>query len=149
MRGGLGFAMLLAWAGCGRIGYEPRVLDQDGPSPSDGQAGCPVGTTELTVGSATCIEQAERGTETWTDAKAICEGLGRRLCTDAEWFLGCTDAAGLVDMANDGNGNNPEWEWVAEEQAGVAQKRGYAACTDTSSHEIFIDAYDYRCCVDK
>ncbi len=144
-------AMIVLTAACGRIGYEPRVGDDDVDATTDtGSAACPTGTTELTAGSLVCIEQEERGNETWTDATSICDGLGRRLCSDAEWFLACTDAVGLVDMANDGAGANPEWEWVSDlATAGEAEKRGYAACGDMSSHEILIDPYDFRCCVDR
>jgi hypothetical protein len=40
------------------------------------------------------------------------------------------------------------FEWVVEESAGVAQKRGPLACTDTSSH-VIGDPYEYRCCADR
>jgi hypothetical protein len=90
-----------------------------------------------------CIEQARRGAETWTNARASCMGLGRRLCADAEWFEACTMANGLIDMVNDG------YEWVAEQDSGVAQKRGASGCDDMSAHEIFVDRYGYRCCLDR
>jgi len=149
------FAVVLVMlVGCGRIGYEPREAQIDAPTTDSQPDGpvvpvCPAGTTEITAGASVCVEQAERGGDTWTNAKAVCNADGRRLCGDAEWLTACVDAAGLVDMANDGGGANPNWEWVAEESAGVAQKRGYAACSDTAAHEIFVDSYDYRCCVDK
>jgi len=140
--------------GCGRVGYERRsgadAHDVDAETdPSDAAdvidariAACPTGMTELTVGSTVCIELKERGDAPWTTSKLDCESLGRRLCADAEWFLGCTDAVGLVDMIDGG------YEWVAEETGGVAQKRGELACTVMSSHAI-VDPYEYRCCADK
>lgn len=139
---------LLLLVGCGRIGIEPRIgeLADAAPDVAPDARVCPADTTELMTGSSVCIEKTERGTETWTNAKATCEGLGRRLCADAEWLLACDNATGLIDMANDAAS---EWEWMAEENGGVAQKRGYAACSDTSAHEILIDPYDFRCCVDK
>jgi hypothetical protein len=52
-------------------------------------------------------------------------------------------------MANDGGGTGPEWEWVADlVTQNEAAKRGFSACGSMSSHEIFVDPYDYRCCVD-
>ena len=142
-------AVLVLIAGCGRIGIEPRIGELDAAVTPDVTADarvCPADTTELMAGSTVCIEKTERGNDTWTNAKAACEGLGRRLCADAEWLLACDSATGLVDMANDAAS---EWEWMAEETGGVALKRGFAACGDMSSHEILVDPYDYRCCVDK
>jgi hypothetical protein len=158
MRGWIWIVMLLG--GCGRVGYERRTgadahdLDAATDAAIDAATDaapdaidayipvCPTGMTELTVGSTVCIEQVERGNASWTIAKLDCEMLGRRLCADAEWYLGCTDAAGLVDMIDGG------FEWVAEEAAGVAQKRGPNACTDISSH-VVVDPYEFRCCAAK
>lgn len=139
---------LLGWlalaGGCGRLDFDARMAP-----PSDASvdaaidaAGCPAATTPIAAGSTVCIEQARRGSETWTNARASCMALGRRLCADAEWFEACEMASGLTDMINDG------YEWVAEESNGVAQKRGASGCGDMSSHEIFVDPYGYRCCVD-
>jgi hypothetical protein len=159
MRGRI--AGLCVIAGCGRFGYDPRsdaaVTTPDALADAAHDARldapidtaidayipvCPTGTTELTAGSDTCIELTEHGTDTWTNAKAICEGQGRRLCADAEWFLGCTNATGIIDMTDLG------WEWVAEEASGVAAKRGDDLCTSMSSH-VITDPYEYRCCVGK
>jgi hypothetical protein len=52
-------------------------------------------------------------------------------------------ASGLTDMVNQG------YEWVAEEDSGVAHKRGESGCDDASAHEIFVDPYGYRCCLDR
>jgi hypothetical protein len=139
---------LLGWlalaGGCGRLDFDART------PPSDASidvaitvALCPAATTPIAAGSTVCIEQARRGSETWTDARASCMALGRRLCADAEWFEACTMASGLTDMVNDG------YEWVAEQSSGVAQKRGASGCTDMSSHEIFVDPYGFRCCLDR
>ncbi len=140
---------LLGWlalaGGCGRLDFDTRVQPGDASIDSavDAPAGCPAATTPIAPGSTVCIEQARRGSETWTNAKASCMALGRRLCADAEWFEACTMASGLTDMINDG------YEWVAEESGGVAQKRGASGCNDMSAHEIFVDPYGYRCCVDR
>lgn len=145
--------VLLALVACGRIGYEPRLDNGAADATSDTTsdtpgADCPPGTLRFTsppavVEAFACIETAERGNATWTEAREQCTAAGRRLCTDAEWFAACEELPGLVDMAGDGN-----WEWVADEDAGVAQKRGVDVCGDTSAHEIFVDPYDFRCCVD-
>ena len=143
-------------AGCGRLGYDERRSDAaaevvdvgsidaplDGAS-IDGPAVCPVGSAEIAVGSTVCIELAQRGTLTWTNAKADCEAINRRLCADLEWYAGCLNTPGIMDLFIN-------YEWVAEEAGGVALKRGGAApCETMSSHEIFVDPYGYRCCVDK
>ncbi len=144
---------LLALCACGRLGYESRRGEPDAAidasvdaatdAPTDAAPVCPAGTTEISAGAAVCIEQAQRGSLTWTDAKADCESLGRRLCADAEWATACVNAVGMQAMIND------DWEWVAEESGGVAGKRGNLTCDDISSHEIFVDPYGYRCCVAK
>jgi hypothetical protein len=154
----------LGAAACGRIGID-EADRSDGPvngadangSPDgatvdataiDGApAVCPLGTTEIAPGATVCIEITERGYESWTFGNGQCLGLGRRLCADAEWANACVNATGLVDMANDGGGANPEWEWVAEESGGIAQKRGFSTCDERSTHDVG-GAYDYRCCVD-
>lgn len=131
-------------AACGRLGYEKRIApDATSDTLPDVARVCPSDTSEITAGSPVCIELFERGSMTWVNAKADCESVGRRLCADAEWYTGCVDAAGIVDMT-DG-----DYEWVAEESGGVAQKRGPSLCTDTASHEIYVTPYIYRCCVDK
>ena len=145
----IALALLVLTAACGRIGYDELAavrIDAMADAPVDA-ATCPSDTTPITAGSSVCVELVERGNAPWTVARDTCASLGRRLCADAEWAIACTDASGLVDMANDGNGATPEWEWVAEEAAGVAQKRGYSACSSMSSHQV-IDPYDYRCCLD-
>lgn len=149
---------LILTAACGRIGIEARsgqTPDPDAADVPDGSrlpdspAVCPVGTVAIADGSSVCVEQAERGTETWTTAKTTCEGLGRRLCKDVEWASACNNASGLVNMFNDEGGSNLNWEWVDDLVAtDVAGKRGYDACDATSAHEIFVDPYDYRCCLD-
>jgi hypothetical protein len=133
--------------GCGRIGYDERPLGIDAPPvidapPIDGLPACPAGTTESCPGSTVCVETAERGYATWMDAGAQCAAQGRRLCTDPEWALACYCAVGLVDMIDS------EWEWLAEETGGIAQKRGYQSCDATSTHPI-TDNYDFRCCADR
>lgn len=139
-------AVLGAGLACGRIGYEERPGGVDAPpidaAVIDGIPACPAGTAESCPGSPVCIEVVERGYIDWTAARDTCAGAGRRLCTDAEWALACGCAAGLVDMTDS------EWEWVAEESGGVAQKRGYESCDAISSHPI-TDSYDYRCCADR
>ena len=133
--------------GCGRIGYDARDVVLGDDAPTDGSAaGCPADTTPITADANVCVEKVERGTATWTMARATCEGLGRRLCADLEWAAACDKASDLVNMASDSDAL--QWEWVADETAGVALKRGYDACDAMSSHEIFVDPYDYRCCVD-
>ncbi|MFN0245751.1 MAG: hypothetical protein ACKV2T_02510 [Kofleriaceae bacterium] len=74
----------------------------------------------------------------WLDGKALCGNVGRRYCTDDEWLEGCANAVGVVDMTG-------AWEWVAEEVAGEAQKRGSSTCDSASSHSI-VDPYEVRCC---
>lgn len=144
---------LLAWlalaGGCGRLDFDARVQPSDAsiepPADTsvDAPVDCPAATTPIAPGRTVCIEQARRGSETWTNARASCMALGRRLCADAEWFTACTMASGLTDMINDG------YEWVAEEANDVAQKRGASGCNDMSSHEVFVDPYGYRCCLDR
>jgi hypothetical protein len=131
--------------GCGRLDFDARLQPSDASIDTavDAPAGCPPAMTAIAPGRTVCIEQARRGSETWTNAKASCAALGRRLCADAEWFEACTMASGLTDMINDG------YEWVAEESNNVAQKRGASGCDDMSSHEIFVDPYGFRCCVDR
>ncbi len=154
-------AVALGAAACGRIGYDERsgsdgaaidsavidavLIDADR---SDGLAACPNGTAESCAGSTVCIEIAERGNEPWTTARDTCLGVGRRLCTEAEWTLACTCALGLDEMFNDGGGSAQEWEWVADELSGVAHKRGYDSCDAASTH-VVVDPYDYRCCADR
>ncbi|MCX5747195.1 MAG: hypothetical protein NT062_32395 [Proteobacteria bacterium] len=138
--------VVLFVTGCGRIGYDTVIDD----ARVDALARCPPDTTALVDGSTVCIELRERGNLPWGAARDACTTAGRRLCADAEWALACTsDVSGaLIDMANDGGGVNPEWEWMAEEAAGIAQKRGFAACTDISTHAVG-DPYDFRCCLDR
>lgn len=156
-------------AGCGRIGIDQReapgdAAALDGPSAPDAPADtapkvCPADTTELGAGSTTCIEVTERGLASWVDAAAACATVGRRLCTDAEWSLACTQASGLVDMFDDqtgegsgsgsGGGSASNWEWTADMTAGEATKRGYLSCDDLATHGINDGAYDFRCCVPK
>lgn len=144
---------VIGLAACGRIGYEERrqadAAVADVPALIDSRAidaavdapsVCPADTLVTVVGGSACIEIAQRGTDTWINAKALCEGMGRRLCTDAEWLEGCTNQSTLTNMTGD------DYEWVAEEAAGIAQKRGASGCDDSSSHAI-TDPYGYRCCV--
>src|SRR5262245_21060168 len=88
--------------GCGRIGYDDLVDGAAIDAPSDGPAApvCPSGTSALRPGSRVCVEQLERGYLPWDAALAACTGVGRRLCTDAEWLEACENASGLVDMTN-------------------------------------------------
>jgi hypothetical protein len=138
------FVLLVALAACGRLGFDagetPPVFDIDAQvTPGV----CPSATVETKSDSGVCIETAQRGIKTWVGAKDDCASNGRRLCGDAEWLGACEKAPGLQAMVDD-------WEWVAEETGGIASKRGGAgACTDTSRHEIDIDPFGYRCCVDK
>jgi hypothetical protein len=139
--------LLIALCACGRLGYDevlPEVAADGTPDAMpDAAPACVEGTLPIAADSSVCIEIAERGNVTWTSAKADCESLGRRLCADAEWYAGCTYQPTLVGMV-DG-----DFEWVAEESAGVAQKRGPSTCEGMSAHEIFVDPYVYRCCVEK
>jgi hypothetical protein len=127
---------------CGHIGFDER----DVPGDPDAAAACPADMVRIEPVADVCVETNERGNEAWTSAQTTCAALGRRLCDAAEWLIACTNAPGLVDMANDAGGADPEWEWFAGEADGVAEKGGYAACTDTSSHSV-VDPYDYRCCL--
>jgi hypothetical protein len=122
--------------GCGRIGYEPMLADAEQQA-----AACPDGMAAIADGSNVCIELVERGNEPWTIAGARCAALGRRLCADLEWLAGCENVRGIVDMTDDA------YEWVAEESAGVALKRGPDLCTSMSSH-VIGDPYEFRCCAD-
>ncbi len=116
------------------------IVDMPVDAPDDMAAlACPADMTRLSPTSNVCMDINSRGQAIWLDGKALCQGLGRRYCTDAEWFEGCTNAVGLVDIAGDG------YEWVAEESAGVAQKRGAADCDDASAH-VITDPYEVRCC---
>jgi hypothetical protein len=146
--------LTLTWCACGRIGYTERPLE-DAAEPGDAltdalivdtrdaPAACPTGMTEIMAGSNICIEQAQRGNKTWTVADATCQALDRRLCADAEWLEGCTKGSGMTNTVDD-------WEWVAENDGSIAEKRGGAgACADTSSHEMFVDPYGFRCCTPK
>jgi len=91
-----------------------------------------------------CIDMAEAGNQDWVMAGATCAALGKRLCTDGEWHYACTRApTGLVDMT-DG-----DWEWTSDlASPTVARKRGWNACTDTSTHAITPDPYLFHCCRD-
>lgn len=99
---------------------------------------CPVDMTRVAPTSLVCIETAQRSNAAWPDARTTCTALGRRLCSDPEWLQACTVASGLVDMVGD-------YEWLAEESGGVAQKRGNGSCADLSAHDI-ATPYGYRCC---
>lgn len=145
--------VLLLVASCGRIGIDQLGTDaaidgQPGADVATDAATCPPETVAITDGAAVCIELAERGTLSWTEAVATCGALGRRLCSDAEWATACTNAPGLIDMINDNGGASPEWEWVADMTGGVAGKRGYLLCGDISTHAV-TDPYDFRCCADR
>ena len=126
--------------GCGHIGFDAR----EGQGDPDAVPGCPPDMVPIETGADVCIEKSERGNDTWTTARSTCLGLGRRLCEATEWYTGCVSAPVLADMADDPGG--AEWEWFAGEEGGVAEKGGFAACTDTSSHAV-VDPYDYRCCL--
>src|SRR3990170_1938301 len=91
-----------------------------------------------------CIDMAEAGNQDWVMAGATCASLGKRLCRDDEWGFACGAApAGLVDMS-DG-----DWEWTSDlASPTVARKRGWNACTDTSTHAITPDPYLFHCCRD-
>lgn len=158
--------VVVAASGCGRFGFDDQVrvsgdmvevdartddalVEPDAPPDVASDAPpdlavvpmCAVGTTLTSSGSGVCIELDQRAALGWLDAKTTCIGEGRRLCADAEWLDGCSNAVGILAMTND-------WEWVAEESAGIAQKRGGdGACTDMSAHGIDTP-YTYRCCVD-
>ena len=135
--------LLFGLAACGRFGFDESGIGVVTPDATpDAPPTCPSDTTELAPDATVCIEKAQRS-DTWTNAKMMCGSAGRRLCADAEWALACDNAVGLISMVG------PDWEWVAEEAGGVAQKRGFGACSDTSSHEIFVDPYEFRCCVNK
>lgn len=144
MRAWLAFLLLTA---CGRIGIDEHrgggddaLGDATGDGPSiDAPLACPSDMTRLSPSSSVCIEIDDRGPMLWLDGKAVCEGLGRRYCADAEWLEGCQNASGLVDITGD------DYEWVAEEDAGTAQKRGNASCDDASAH-VITDPYEVRCC---
>ena len=148
--------LLVLLAACGRIGIDERPVDGDAPTGPDAKIdtmidatidvavdaalACPSDMTQLSSSSSVCIELADRGDMPWLTGKALCEGLGRRYCTDAEWFEGCTTATNLVDITSNG------WEWVAEEAGGIAQKRGGSgSCNDMTTHQV-IDPYGVRCC---
>jgi hypothetical protein len=152
-------AVLLGTVGCGRIGYgEPTDEEADAEvdgavdaasvdaDPTDALAACPSGTVEVCSGSLVCIEIVERGYDTWPRAVSACAAVGRRLCTGAEWDEACPCATSLTEMFNDTAGL--EWEWVAEESEGIAHKRGYGSCADTSTHPV-TDSYAFRCCADR
>ena len=106
----------------------------------------------LTAGAAFWVLRAYRraggGADSARPALAACAAVGRRLCTGAEWDLACPCAPSLTEMFNDNGGSGLDWEWVAEETGGVAHKRGYASCSDQSTH-VVTDPYDFRCCVDR
>jgi hypothetical protein len=152
--------------GCGRIGYDPEHLDGGGAGVDTGipahdagsedggitdagtDAGPPECPTEMAeiVGWTTrvCMDTTQGGSFTYVESAAFCDGIGKRLCTDAEWFEGCNQYSGTasLDMIDD-------WEWVAELiTPTVAAKRGGGACDGTSSHQIDTDPYGVRCCLD-
>ena len=138
---------ILVMVGCGRINLDPiENLAGDDGGPDIGGL-CPDDTIDLQNAANTCIEKTERGYKTWVDADTTCRGLGRRLCTDAEWALACGMPAGLTEMTSDVAGF--EWEWVAEVANEQGSKRGYELCGDIATHEIFLQPYDFRCCVDR
>jgi hypothetical protein len=137
MRALLAVVVATLGAGCGRIGLDPHAADA-----KVRQGECPSGMLEIAGAGEACIESAERGNAPWTEARDTCAGLGRRLCTATEWAAACAGTAGLIDMADDAV---PEWEWLAAEDGGIAEKGGYAACDDTGTHPV-VDPYDYRCC---
>ena len=127
--------LLTLLGACGRFGF-----DELGAAPD--AAGitlrCPAAMVEVEVASA-CIEQLQRGSTTWTEARASCEALGRRLCTAVEWVAACSNESAVTGMTDD-------WEWLAEEAGGIADKRGSGGCDQTAVHEIFVDSFGYRCC---
>lgn len=140
-------ALLVCVVGCGRIGIDP-IANRVDDAVADTPRVCPADMVAIAEGVPTCVETSERGTLTWTEADQACKAAGRRLCGGAEWTLACEKAPGLVEMANDGGGNAINWEWVAEVNGDIADKRGLELCTDMSAHEIFADPYDFRCCLD-
>lgn len=141
MKFGRFLLVLVVSAGCGRLGFDSSDVPLEPDAPV-GNTVCPGDTREI-ADSGVCIEEAQRGIKTWLGAKDDCLNLGRRLCADAEWVDGCSKVGSLQAMVDD-------WEWVAEESAGIAQKRGGGgACGDMSTHETDTDPFGYRCCVDK
>lgn len=141
-------ALLVLVVGCGRIGIDPIANLAGDSAVADGPRVCPADMVAISDGGATCIEKTERGNLTWTAADQACKDAGRRLCAGDEWTLACKQAPGLVEMANDGGGSDVNWEWVAEVNGDIGDKRGLELCTDMSAHEIFADPYDFRCCLD-
>jgi hypothetical protein len=131
--------VLVVLAGCGRLGFDTTESPVGGDAPVGGV--CPGDTLEI-ADSGVCVEKAQRGIKRWVDANADCTNIGRRLCAAAEWTDGCSKLASLQEMVDD-------WEWVAEVDAGIAQKRGAGDCAAASSHDIDSDPYGYRCCVDR
>ena len=131
MRPSLRICSLLALLalGCGRLRYEQRQ--------------CPSGMIEVAPDAGSpmfCIEIAEREALPWNDGRAICEGMGRRLCTEPEWADACVIAGPSLQTMTDG------WEWTVEIVADMeARKRGDGSCDAISSH-IISDPYPYRCC---
>jgi hypothetical protein len=128
--------------GCGHIGFDERTGDDGGDAPTQ----CPADMVLIDSGADVCVEKAERGYAPWLEAKTACVDLGRRLCDGTEWYIACLGAPFLVDMANDGGGANPQWEWFAGLSVDIAEKGGFAECADTSSH-VVTDPYDFRCCL--
>jgi|GEM_PF-2706589 len=147
--------IIVTLTACGRIGIDERRIASDSApadtladgspadvapdAPPDAALACPADMTRLSPSSSVCIELADRGGALWLEGKATCEALGRRYCTDAEWLEGCLNATGLVDITLD------NYEWVAEEAGGIAQKRGAGGCDDGSAH-VITDPYEVRCC---
>jgi hypothetical protein len=122
----------LAAGGCGRIDYVP-----DAPSAQ----GCPPETVVVDDGTATafCIDRLERDETSWTAAHVQCATSGGFVCAHLQWERAC-EVVGpeLVDLHDD-------WEWVAEGDGTIGEKRGYESCTSTSTH-VVSDPYPYRCC---
>lgn len=140
--------LVLTLSSACRIGFDPVTTTADAsPGPADVAPDaprlCPADTVAIAAGSFVCIERVQRGYDPWTVARDTCASLGRRLCADAEWLLACETApTGLMEMVG------PNYEWVAEEAGGTAQKRGASSCQDPSAHPV-IDPYDWRCCADR
>lgn len=153
----VGLVAVSLLAGCGRIDYDPQgraARDASAPpidassSLDAGEAGtppCPAGTEEIDgLASRVCIDLAQSGSISYQQSAAACASAGKRLCSDAEWLAGCDQLSPAIatDMIDD-------WEWVADLASdGVARKRGAGSCAGMSTHEIYVDAYGYRCCLD-
>lgn len=107
---------------------------------------CPIGT--VAVNGQYCIEtQQDTAIVDFFNAARICGERGLRLCSWAEFHMGCANAAvlGLQNMTGD-----HEWIGSACNEDGSARIAGFSGCTSVAC-ALAAGSTDrpFRCCTDR